>query len=170
MQAALPLHLGSPGIGQRRLHQHRQATQQRAVDQGHRLLHVSKPCIPGDRLELLPQFGDDFLQPLGLEDLGRFAQRAQSRPGATQLTLDVPQLTGLLDGTQGTDQRVEQKQQDQQAVLVEMQLAIAGLVALAPHLVQSGQQRPQLVEVLQPLHVRLADFLTLLARHGHILS
>jgi hypothetical protein len=45
------------------------------------------------------------------------------------------------------DDRVEQKQQDVGAVVVEEQLAIAGTVTLSADIVQALQQRHQPVEV-----------------------
>ncbi len=49
----------------------------RAIHQRQGLSHVLEPWIAGDGLELLPQFGDDFLQPCGLKDLLGFAQRTE---------------------------------------------------------------------------------------------
>ena len=166
VQAELRLELRRPRIGQRGLDQHGQALQQRAIDQRQGVLHVFQPRIAGDRLQLFAQFGDDFLQPLGLEDIGGLAERAQRRPLAAEFALDLPQFAGLLDGPQGADHGIEQEQQHEHAVLVEMQLAVAGLVALAAHVVQASQQRSELVEILQARHVLFAHVLALLAGHA----
>ena len=153
MQADLRFELRRPRIVHAGLDQHGQALQERAVDQGQGVLHVLQPRIAGDRLQLFAQFGDDFLQPFGLEDVGGFAQRAQRGALAAELALYLSQFAGLLDGPQGTDHGIEQEQQHQHAVLVEVQLAVAGLVAFTAHVVQTCQQRSELVEVLQARHV-----------------
>ena len=70
-----------------------------------------------------------------------FAQRTERSPQAAELALHVAQFAGLLDGPQRTDHGIEQEQQHQHAVLVEVQLAVAGLVALAADVVQALQQR-----------------------------
>jgi len=110
--------------------------------------------------------GDDFLEPFGLEDVGGLAQRAQRRPLATQLTLNLPQFAGLLDGPQGANHRIEQEQQHEHAVLVEVQRAVAGLVTLAADIVQTCQQRSELVEILQARYVFLPHFLAFFAGHA----
>ena len=48
----------------------------------------------------------------------------------------------------------------QRAVLVHVELPIAGLVALAAHVVQPLKQRPQLAKILQALDVLLSQRLT----------
>ena len=65
-----------------------------------------------------------------------------------------------------SDDRIEERQEEQQAVLVEVEDAVPGLVPLAPDLVQPLQQRQQHAEVLQALDVLLVDLFLLLARHG----
>jgi hypothetical protein len=44
-------------------------------------------------------------------------------------------------GPQGTEDRVEEEEQDEQAILIVMQAAIVGPVALAADAVQSIEQR-----------------------------
>ena len=62
---------------------------------------------------------------------------------------DVPCFDPFFDqSAQRTQGRIEEKQQDQHAVLVVVQLAIAGFIAPTTHVVQPPQQRQQLVEVL----------------------
>jgi hypothetical protein len=51
-------------------------------------------------------------------------------------------------------------------VLIEMQLAIAGLVALAADVMETFQQRPESIEVLQARDVLLADFFPFLSRNA----
>ena len=91
------------------------------------------------------------------------AERTERSPQATEFALHLAQLAGLLDGPQRADHGIEQEQQHEQAVLVEVQLAVAGLVALAADVVQARKQRGELVEVLQARHVlaraRLRGFL-----------
>jgi hypothetical protein len=80
--------------------------------------------------------------------------------------LHLRQFTGLLQTAQGGDDRVKQVQQDQQAILIKVQFAIAGAVACAALVVQPCQKGRKLVEVLQPGDVPLRDVLAPLARHG----
>jgi hypothetical protein len=60
----------------------------------------------------------------------------------------------VLQRPQRADQRVQQHQQDQRDVLVELQLAVAGAVSIAAHLVQRRQQRQQLPQRLDPAQLR----------------
>ena len=55
------------------------------------------------------------------------------------------------------------------AVLVEVQRAVAGLVAFAAYVVQARQERGELVEILQARHVLFAYVLALLAGHAAIM-
>jgi hypothetical protein len=80
--------------------------------------------------------------------------------------LHFAQFAGLLDGPQRADHGIEQEQQHQQAILVEVQLAVAGLVALAADVVQTRQERSELVEILQARYVFLPHFLAFLAGHA----
>jgi hypothetical protein len=61
----------------------------------------------------------------------------------------------LLDTTQGSNDRVEQEQQDVGAVMIEEQPTIASPVALGAHRMQAFQQRHQPVKVLQANDVTL---------------
>lgn len=61
---------------------------------------------------------------------------------------------------------LKRKQQDQRDVLVVVKPAIAGIVPLAPDLVQLREQRQQLVEILQARDILLTDVFTLLAGHA----
>ncbi len=148
------------------LDQHGQALQQRAVHQRQGVGQVFQPRVVGDRLQLRAEFGDDFLQPFGLEDFAGLTERAQRRALATEFALHFPQLARLLDGPQGADHRIEQEQQHEQAILVEVQLPIAGLVALATHVMEACQQRSELVEILQARHVLFTHVVTLRAGHA----
>ena len=64
------------------------------------------------------------------------------------------------------DHGIEQEQQHEHAVLVEVQLAVAGLVALAADLVQAREQRSELVEILQARHVLFAHVIAAFASHA----
>jgi hypothetical protein len=80
------------------------------------------------------------------------------------------QLAGLLDSAQRTDHGVKEKRQHQQAVLIEVEFAVARPVTLTANLVQTFEQRQEFVEVLQSRNIPLANLFTPLARHGTILS
>ena len=166
VEAELRLEFCLPRIGQRGLHQYRQGLQQRAVHQGQRVPHVFQPRIAGDGLQLFAQFGDDFLQTFRFKDIGGFAERAQRGPPTAELALDFSQFAGLLDGPQGADHGIEQEQQHEHAILVEVQAAVAGLVALAAHFVQARQHRRELVEILQARDVLFAHIFAAFASHA----
>ena len=87
-------------------------------------------------------------------------------PQTTEFALHLAELTGLLDGPQRADHGIEQEQEHQQAILVEMQLAVAGLVALATDVVQACQERGELVEILQARHVFFTHVIAILAGHA----
>ena len=153
VEAELRFELCRSRIGQRSLHQHRQALHQGAIDQRQGVLHVFQPRIAGDGFELFAQFGDDFLQPFRQKDIGGFAQRAERGSLTAEFALNFPQFAGLLDGPQGANDGIEEKQQNEHAVLVVMQLAVAGLVSLAADLMQAREEWSELVEILQARHV-----------------
>jgi len=67
------------------------------------------------------------------------------------------QFTGLLQGTQRSRQRTKQGKQDQGAVLVEMELTIAGLVASTTVIVQPFQELQQPAKVFPPFEVVFAQ-------------
>jgi hypothetical protein len=117
-------------------------------------------------LKLFAQFGNDFFQTFGLKDVHSFAERSQRRAWTIQLSLHVSQLTGLLDGSQRADERIEEEQQHHRAILVHVQKAIAGPVSFAADTVQSFQQRLQLVEVLQSDNIFFVNFFALLSSHA----
>ena len=82
----------------------------------------------------------------------------RARPAAAELPLHLAEFAGLLDAAQRRDDGIEQVQQDQHAILIEMQLAVAGLVALTAIVVQPLQQRRELVEVLQAGDIGFLEF------------
>ena len=116
--------------------------------------------------ELFAQFGDDFLQPLGLKDVGGFAERAQRSPLTAEFALHLPQFAGLLDGPQGADHGIERNSSTSMQYWSKCSCAVAGLVALAADLVQARQERSELVEILQARHVLFAHVFALLAGHA----
>jgi hypothetical protein len=80
--------------------------------------------------------------------------------------LHLSQLAGLLNASQGGDDGIEEKEEDEGAILVEMQLSISRLVALAADIVESLEQRHELVEVFQAGDVFVADFFTFFSSHA----
>ena len=68
---------------------------------------------------------------------------------AAEFLLNFLQFTGLLNPPQRRDDRIEQVQQHQHAILVVMQRSVAGSIALAAVVVQSLEQRRKLVEELE---------------------
>ena len=127
-----------------------------AIDGGQHLADVLLADAAGGR-GLGPELGDDRLEPLRLEDLDGFGQRSQGGPRAADLAADLLEEAGLLQGAEGAEDRVEEEQEDQGEIVVEMELAVAGLVALAADVMEPVEERQQLVEVLEPLEVTSGD-------------
>ena len=69
------------------------------------------------------------------------------------------------DRSSQVPQTARRNLQKLRCTLVEVQLAVAGLVALAADVVQAFQERRELVEVLQARHVFFAHLFALLASH-----
>ncbi len=123
------------------------------------------------RPDLRRQFADDLAQERRIEDFGGFRERAQTGPRDFQLALHVAQLGRLLQTAQRADDGIEQKQQDQGAVLIHEQLAVAGPVARSTHRPQAFQERCQALEILQPLNVAFTQRMfsaASLAGIGHV--
>ena len=59
-------------------------------------------------------------------------------------------LAGMLQGTHRIDQRIEQIEHHQRAVLIEVKLAVGRLVAFAAHLVQTRKRRQQMAKCFNP--------------------
>ena len=57
----------------------------------------------------------------------------------------------MLQGPERAEDRVEKEQEDQGAIMVEMELAIAGSVALTADVMEPIEEWQYLVEVLEPL-------------------
>jgi len=109
-------------------------------------------------------FPGDFLNGFGVEDLSGFGKGAESGPGAAEAFLDALAFTGLLDAAQGGDAGVEEEQQQEGALLVEEQGAVAGAVPLGADAVEALEQGHQSVEVLQTDAVTVAEFASSVTR------
>src|SRR5262249_16861550 len=68
--------------------------------------------------------------------------------GAAELLLHLGQFAGLLEGAERADDGVEEVQQDQGAIVIEVQGAVAGPVAGAAVGVEALEQGQELLEVL----------------------
>lgn len=106
------------------------------------LANVSDGFDPGG------QGFNDPLESLRIEDLDRFGERPQRRPTAAKLTLDLLQKTGLLERTERANGGIEEVEQDERAILIIKQAAIARLIALAADSTELLEQRPELLEIL----------------------
>jgi hypothetical protein len=100
------------------------------------------------RLDLSDEGLDDAAEPLGIEDLNGLGQLSQRGPSTSQLALYVLKRAGLLQRPQRTEDRVEEEEQDEQAILIVMQAAVAGSVTLAADFVQLIEQGQESFEVL----------------------
>ena len=123
------------GLGQRG-----QGLDHAAIDGGQHPADVLLARAAGGR-GLGPELGDDRLEALRLEDLDGFGQRSQGGPRAADLAADLLEQAGLLQGPEGAEDRVEEEQEDQGAIVVEMELAVAGPVALAADVMEPVEER-----------------------------
>ena len=85
---------------------------------------------------------------------------------AAEFALYLTQFAGLLDGPQGANNGIEEEEQYEQAILVEVQCAVASLIAFAAHLVQARQEGRELVEIFQARYVFFTYVSALLAGHA----
>ena len=105
-----------------------QRRQQRAVNQCHDAIELGQSRVASDGRQPVGNLADDLPQPLGLEDLNGLGQRTERSSRTAQQFLHFAQRAGLLQPAERFDHRVEEVEQDQQAVLIEMQLPVARLV------------------------------------------
>ena len=130
---------------------------------------VFEPRVSADRFKLLAQFGDDQFEQLGVKHARRLGQRTEQCPPAAQPLLYLFQFAGLFHRAQRADDGVKEKEQFEHAELIKVQATIAGAVAFAAGIMQSAQQRRQLVEVLQAGHVLLRNLRPLRLRHAQMM-
>ncbi len=109
------------------------------------------------------------MQPLRIEHAGSFRERTERGPRAAQFLLHLGQLAGLLQAAQRGDNRIEQVEQHEHAILVVVQLSVAGTIAGTAVVVQPLQEGSELVEVFEPGDLPLRDLLAPLARHDRLL-
>ena len=133
------------------------------------MLDLRTGAIGPERLQLAGEFGGDLLERFGVEDLRGLRERTERGTRAAELLLDIFQFAGLLDGAQRGDDGIEEEQQDVGAVVVEEELAIAGLVAVGADVVKSFEQRHQPVEILQADDVAFGGFRSFACRHASTL-
>ena len=133
-----------------------QSRQQAAVDGGQAPQRLGL-LADGDRQGLLGQLAYDLAEQFGVEDPRGFTERAQARSRAAQQLLDLRQSAGLLNGAEAGENGVEVEQQDQGAVLVEMENTITGAVALGATLLESFQKRLENPEVLEALEISVGN-------------
>jgi hypothetical protein len=132
---------GLPGVAHGGPGQPRQGRQDRAVDHRQDVLELRQPRVFAQRPQLRGQFGDDRLQPGRVERPHRLGEAAQREPPHAQRRGHPRQGRRVLQRAERVDQRVEQVQQDELAVAVEEQRAVAGPVPVAPHVAEPVQQR-----------------------------
>src|SRR5262249_39531761 len=91
-----------------------------------------------------------------VEDPAGLAERTQRRAADAEEVLHLLQATGLLHAAQAGEDRVEEIEQQQGAILVEKELAITGAIACGADVVEAFQQRHQQAKVLEALEVARA--------------
>ena len=111
----------------------------------------------GDRHGLLGQLADDLAEQFRIENARGFTERAQAGSGTAQQRLDLRESAGLLDGAEAGENGVEVEQQDQGAVLVEMENTITGTVARCATGLELFQKRLENLEVLKALEISIGN-------------
>ncbi len=109
--------------------------------------------VGGSGGEFAGQFLDEGHQEVGIEDVGGFGQGAERGAADAEFFLDLAETASLTEAAEGPGQRAEEGRQDEGAVLVEVQLAVAGRVAGATGILQACQQRSEPAKVLPALQV-----------------
>lgn len=148
-----------------------QLPQQRAVDRRGNVSQRFQSRIGGRGVgNLSQQFLNDFDQQLAIEHPQRFGQRSQRGFLASQLAFDSLQSTRALQVTQRFERRIEERQKNQAAQLIEEQFAVPGPVAFASRCSQPRQQRSQPLQtsnsLQRPIQFRFVHMLC----HCSILS
>lgn len=133
-----------------------QGRQKAAIDGGQAAQRLGL-LADRDRQGLRGQVADDLAKQFGIEDTRGFTERARARSLTAQQLLDLRELAGLLDGTEAGENGVEVEQQDQGAVLVEMENAIPGAVAFRATGLESFQKRLEDLEVLKPREITVRN-------------
>jgi prepilin-type N-terminal cleavage/methylation domain-containing protein len=133
-----------------------QSRQQAAVnsDQALKGLRVFAAC---SRQKFLGQFGDHLAEQFGVKNPRGFTEGAQTGSLAAECLLNLPQLASLLDAAQAIDDGIEIEQEDQRAILVEVEEAIARAVALGGALMEPFQEWAEQIEILKSLEIALID-------------
>jgi hypothetical protein len=75
-----------------------------------------------------------------LEDLDGLGQRPQGGARAADLAADLLQQAGRLQGAEGAEDGVEKGQEDQGAIVVKVELTIAGRVAPTADVVEPVEE------------------------------
>ncbi len=132
----------------------------REAAQGFGFLAVNQ----GERLR--GDVADKSVEQLGIEDAAGFAQGAAGDSVAAEQTLHFIEFAGLLDAAQALDDGVEEEEQEQTGVLVIEQATIAGVIAYRGVLVQTLEQGPEQLEILESLEILVLDRCSSFRRHG----
>ena len=101
----------------------------------------------------LRQFLDDVPQRRGIKDPRGFAERAQGNMPDAQAALHLLQVASLLQAAQAGDDRAKKVQQQQDGVLIKEHQPVTGFIACRAHLMQTFQQRPKHLKILNAAHV-----------------
>ena len=110
-----------------------------------------------DGLELRRQLSDDGFELRGVERADRLAERAEAEPLDAELLADLVDRAGLLEGADRVEDRVEQGEQHERDVLVEVQPAVAGRVAVAADVAEGCEQREEVAQPLEALDLPRVD-------------
>ena len=102
------------------------------------------------------QTANDPCQPLGVEHIRCLGKRTERSATYPPIPLGRFELRSLLQSPQRANHRMEEIQQDQQAILVIMQLAVSRPVSRTADLMQFGQQGPKLLQVFESLNILAA--------------
>jgi hypothetical protein len=133
-----------------------QGSQDRAIDGGEAAQGLGFVAV-GQRQGLLGQLADDVAQQGRVKHAAGLAQRAQGGAFAAEQLLYFGQGAGLLESAQASHDGAEEAEQQQADVLIEEQLAIAGLVAGGGIVLQAFEKRIDEPEVFQAVEILVTN-------------
>ena len=101
-----------------------------------------------NRLHLVGKSLNDAQEAVRVKHLHGLRKRAQGCTATAKLSLHVLKFTGSLERPKGAKHGIEHEYQDEQAVLIIVQVAVASLITLAAVIVKMLKHRQEHFNVL----------------------
>ncbi len=124
------------------LDQAREGVEQGAVDGCQAAVERGQSRVPGGLGLVANQLGQDVAEGLGVEDASRLGKRAEGGVGHGEAFADRLQVTDPHQRAVAACQGLKESQDDQGQKIVEVELAVLGLVASRALVMEVGEERP----------------------------